>query len=176
MELIFFGYVLEEGKWKVDDIEMRKQAYFMKDFLNITEVKDLLEYKSVLLYLILTAYGVKHYLNEESDLQVFTFHVNTLVRDFSNLFAYWSKNNASSSFKIVPKVLNRVYRSLTRRPSDQAKKQHEDYNALVDAIIQISPPYNNEKTEASSDLTPPISPKPSKNNNNKVTQDMSITE
>lgn len=71
LELIFFGYVLEESKWKVDDIEVRKQAYFMNDFLNITEVKDLLDYKSVLLYLILMAYAVKFYLNDEQEMRVF---------------------------------------------------------------------------------------------------------
>lgn len=91
LELIFFGYVLEESKWKVDDIEVRKHAYFMNDFLNITEVKDLLDYKSVLLYLILTAYGVKYYLNEESEMKMFAQHMNTIVKDFSTLFSYWSK-------------------------------------------------------------------------------------
>lgn len=92
LEIIFFSYVLEESKWKVDDIEVRKHAYFMNDFLNITEVKDLLDYKSVLLYLILTAYGVKYYLNEETDMKMFNQHMNTIVRDFSTLFQYWSKN------------------------------------------------------------------------------------
>lgn len=71
LEVIYFGYILEETKWKIDDIELRKHAYFMIDFLNITEVNDLLEYKSVLLFLILTAYGVKAYLNEESETKVF---------------------------------------------------------------------------------------------------------
>ena len=72
LELVFFAYVLEEGKWKVDDIEVRKHAYFMNDFLNITEVRDVLDYKSVLLYLILTAYGVKYYLNEESEMKMYS--------------------------------------------------------------------------------------------------------
>jgi hypothetical protein len=35
---------------------------------------------------------------------------------------------------------------VSARPQDK-KKTHEDYNALVDAIIQISPPYNNEKSD-----------------------------
>jgi hypothetical protein len=86
LELIFFGYVLEESKWKVEDIEVRKHAYFMNDFLNITEVKDLLDYKAVLLYLILTAYGVKFYLNEEAEMLVFSAHMNTIVKDFGTLF------------------------------------------------------------------------------------------
>ena len=122
----------------------------MNDFLNITEVKDLLDYKAVLLYLILTAYGVKFYLNEEAEMLVFSAHMNTIVKDFGTLFQYWSKNYGSTSFKIIPKSLNRVYRNLSKKPTDQNKKQHEDYNALVDAIIQISPPYNNEKTAMNS--------------------------
>jgi len=86
LELLFLGYVLEESKWKVDDIEVRKHAYYMNDFLNITEVKDVLDYKAVLLYLILTAYGVKFYLNEEADMVVFGAHMNTIVKDFATLF------------------------------------------------------------------------------------------
>lgn len=118
LELIFFGYVLEESKWKVEDIEVRKHAYFMVDFLNITEVKDLLDYKSVLLYLILTAYGVKFYLNDDLEMRVFNQYMGTIVKDFTPLFSYWSKSYGSTSFKIVPKQLNRVYRNLSRRPTE----------------------------------------------------------
>lgn len=81
-EVIYFGCILEESKWKVDDIELRKHAYFMDDFLNITEVKDLLEYKSILLFLILTGYGVKFHLNEESEIRIFDSHISTIIKDF----------------------------------------------------------------------------------------------
>jgi hypothetical protein len=42
-------------------------------------------------------------------------------------------------------TLNKMYKKLSKKPTDCKRKKYEDYNALVDAIIQISPPYNNEK-------------------------------
>ncbi|KAL4499276.1 hypothetical protein ABPG72_006862 [Tetrahymena utriculariae] len=177
LELIFFGYVLEESKWKVDDIEVRKQAYFMNDFLNITEVKDVLDYKSVLLYLILMAYAVKFYLNDEQEMRVFNQHMHTIVKDFSQLFQYWSKIYGTTALKIIPKSLNRVYRNLSRRPNEQNKKLHEDYNALVDAIIQISPPYNNEKGgEGSAAQAPQESGKQSKGSGKNNGSSMNLQE
>jgi hypothetical protein len=43
----------------------------MKDFLNMTEVKNLLEYKSILLYLLIIGYSVKYFLNDEKDVKMY---------------------------------------------------------------------------------------------------------
>lgn len=53
-----------------------------------------------------------------------------------------------------------------KKPTDANKRQHEDYNALVDAIIQISPPYNNEKTAANTGVSTSAGNATSSNNNN----------
>lgn len=42
--------------------------------------------------------------------------------------------------------MNKVFKKISAKPTDN-KSKVEDYNSLVDAIIQISPPYNNEKNE-----------------------------
>lgn len=107
----------------------------MKDFLNITEVKEPLEYKSVLLYLVLNAYAVKYYLNEAVEMEMFDVHLIKEIPDFQSLFSYWSKKYASTSLKINPKQLNKIFRKLSAKQSDTSKKTHEDYNSLVDAII-----------------------------------------
>lgn len=43
LEIIFFAYILEENAWALDDYELKSSAYYLKDFLNITEVKEPLE-------------------------------------------------------------------------------------------------------------------------------------
>lgn len=58
----------------------------MSDFLNITEVKDPLKYKTVLLYLLLNAYAVKYYLNESSTLEMFKVHLEKIVPNFKDIF------------------------------------------------------------------------------------------
>jgi hypothetical protein len=54
---------------------VQKHAFYTKDFLNITEVKEPLEYKGILLYLVLNAYAVKYYLNEPSEMEMFDVHL-----------------------------------------------------------------------------------------------------
>jgi hypothetical protein len=48
----------------------------MQDFLNINEAKDPLEYKCLLLYLVLNAYAVKFYLNPQEDMDMFSKHLD----------------------------------------------------------------------------------------------------
>lgn len=42
--------------------------------------------------------------------------------------------------------MNKVFKKISAKPTDKNSKV-EDYNSLVDAIIQISPPYNNDKSQ-----------------------------
>lgn len=86
MEIVFFAYILEENKWAIHDDRLKKHAFALKDFLNITEVKEQLEYKSVLLYLVLNAYAVKYYLNESDTMDVFNTHLDRIIPGFRELF------------------------------------------------------------------------------------------
>lgn len=75
LEIIFFAYILEENKWAIVDPDVRKHAFALQDFLNISEIKDALEYKSVLLFLVLNAYAVKYYLNSSEEMEQFQQHL-----------------------------------------------------------------------------------------------------
>ncbi len=63
LEIIFFAYILDENDWKFNDENIQKFAANLTDFLSITEVSDMREYRCLLLYLVLNAYAVKYYLN-----------------------------------------------------------------------------------------------------------------
>jgi len=63
LEIVFFAYILDENEWKYADDNIKKYANGLTDFLSITEVSDMREYKCLLLYLVLNAYAVKYYLN-----------------------------------------------------------------------------------------------------------------
>lgn len=63
LEIIFFAYILDENDWKYSDENIQKFSANLTDFLSITEVSDMREYKCLLLYLVLNAYAVKYYLN-----------------------------------------------------------------------------------------------------------------
>lgn len=86
LEIVFFAYILEENRWKIDDEHLKMSAFQMKDFLNITEVKDPLDYKTVLLYLVLNAYAVKFYLNDSATLEMFKQHLEGIVPKFKETF------------------------------------------------------------------------------------------
>lgn len=67
LEIFFWGYILEENKWAINDEKLKEHAAIIVDFLNISEVSERLEYNRVLLYLTMSAYAVKRYLNNEDD-------------------------------------------------------------------------------------------------------------
>ena len=95
LEIVFFAYILEEYEWHIKDEKLRHNSFNMVDFLNINEAKDVLEYKSVLLFLLLNAYAVKFYLNCQEDMDAFKKHMEQVVGpNFNELFSYWSKNYA----------------------------------------------------------------------------------
>ncbi len=79
LEILFLSYILEEGSqlsprktWPIDSQFLRSNAMYFKDFLNISEISKPLEYKAILLYLILCAYHVKVFFNFKEKLSIFT--------------------------------------------------------------------------------------------------------
>ncbi len=59
--------------------------------------------------------------------------------DIYNFYSNWKNKN---KFIIDMKQMNTIYRKLSQKPLEGNKKIPEDYNALVDAILLVSPPYN----------------------------------
>jgi hypothetical protein len=67
------------------------------------------------------------------------------VPDIEKIFHYWSKKYAKNSLKINPKLLNKIYRKISLINMGHHKSNYffEDYNAIVDTILHISPSYKN---------------------------------
>jgi hypothetical protein len=114
--------------------------------MNAENVRDVisysiesLEYKSLILYLMVTGYTVKYYLNE--DHEDFLEDTNKIVPNFKPIFENWVKKHANVASKINLKMLNRVYKDFYMNLRTSAV----DFNMMVDSIIQISPAYNSEK-------------------------------
>ena len=88
LEIIFLGYILEENKWAINDEDLKKHSFTLADFLNISDVREPLEYKRVLLYLVLSAYAVKFYLNPIEDMEIFGNYLDAVIgSSFRDLFS-----------------------------------------------------------------------------------------
>lgn len=57
LETTFWSYFLEQNDWNY--IELKDDALHFPDFLNISEVIDQFEFKTILLYLTLSGYAIK---------------------------------------------------------------------------------------------------------------------
>lgn len=72
---------------------------------------------------------------------MFGRELNSIIPDFPSIFKEWSKRNSAVTSKISPKVLNIIFRKLN------AKDDKINYLMMVEEIIHISPPYNNNQNE-----------------------------
>lgn len=158
IEITFFSYILTENQWQYpipDIIEIAKDSKNVIDVLDsmyapedITlDLSD--EYAQIVLYLCLNAYAVKFYFNVKKDMDIIDSYLIEFYPRFLNYFQKWNKSYATNSLKIKPKKLNDIFKKLGSGTGCMNKNIQEDYNNLVDNIIQISPPYNNA-TAASS--------------------------
>ena len=69
-----------------------------------------MDYKRLILYLLVTSYTVKYYLNEDT----IEFMEEAIKRcpNFNIVFQNWAKKNAHITTKINPRTLNIVYKEL----------------------------------------------------------------
>ena len=80
-------------------------------------------------------------------MEMYEAHLTTLFPPFIHIFNNWIRRN-THSLQFVPRKLNFIYKKYTMKTKELIDQQyHNDYNSLVDAIIQISPPYNYDKIE-----------------------------
>lgn len=152
IEITFFSYILTENSWQysIDDIKnMARNSKIVVDVLDkmyepneITpQIKE--EYTQIVLYLCLNAYAVKFYFNVKKDMDVIDSYLIEFYPNFLSYFQKWNKTYATQSLKIKPKKLNDLYKRLGSGTGCLNKSIQQDYNNLVDNIIQISPPYSN---------------------------------
>jgi hypothetical protein len=71
------------------------------------------EYKSLILYLILVAYSLKYFLNDQSE--ELLEEAIRVCPGFQPIFENWAKKNSNLMQRINPKTLNRVYQDLYLR-------------------------------------------------------------
>ena len=137
IEVIFLGYIIKETNWDLKDKVIANEAEKTKDIVFFAN--DNIEYKRLILYLMVAAFTVKHYLNEKTG----DFMEEAIKRspNFKQIFQSWVKKHSDLTTKIKPRTINSVYKKLY---SSQRVEQ-PDYNMMVDAIIQISPAYNPER-------------------------------
>ena len=57
LETTFWSYFLELNDWNFS--ELKEEAIHFPDFLNLTEIVDPFEFKTILLYLTLSGYAIK---------------------------------------------------------------------------------------------------------------------
>ncbi|CAD8080837.1 unnamed protein product [Paramecium sonneborni] len=150
LEIIFFLHIIQEQKWRYDDqIIQDFQPYFKQDFLSSQENQNIEGFKQLLLFLICCGYTIKCFFNDPCDLEIIqiTDHIQQYCqKDFKKiLLDQWRQKNMNSQLKIVPRNINKLYNKLMRMPKDGKQEFQQDYNALVDQIIQISPAYHNQE-------------------------------
>ena len=90
-------------------------------------------------------------MNEPKEMDIYDAHLTNLFPPFLHVFNNWIRRN-THFLQFFPKRLNLIYKKYSMKTKEVVEQQfHNDYNTLVDAIIQISPPYNYDKIEPHSD-------------------------
>ncbi|CAK72948.1 unnamed protein product (macronuclear) [Paramecium tetraurelia] len=165
LEIIFFLHTIEEQKWRYDDQLISDfSAYFKQDFLSNQENQNVEGFKKLLLFLICCGYTIKCFFNDSNDQEIIliTDHIQQYCqKDFKkSLMDLWRQKYMNCSLKIVPRVLNKLYNKLMRIPKDGKQEFQQDYNALVDQIIQISPAYNSQEGKQIKQEAKPVQQQP----------------
>ena len=91
--------------------------------MNAEKIQDLvssanenLDYKKLILYLMVAAFTVKYYLNRDTSEEL--EEATKRCPNFKQIFENWAKKNSHIATKINPRTLNTVYKNLfadTRR-------------------------------------------------------------
>jgi hypothetical protein len=126
LEILFLGSTLQEMKWKVNDPCLHE---YLPDVTDVTPAlaKDQ-EAQRVQLSLLLIAYIVKIYLNEENSLV--DFKIRDIIRgNFDRMYQTWVQK-VQGHFKFNPKSMNKLFRELDNTKRER-KFQIVDYNRLV---------------------------------------------
>lgn len=126
LEALFLASTLQEMKWKITDPCLND---YIEDATDITpRLQKDAEGRKVQFSLLLIAYIVKIYLNEDSAL--FDFKIRDIIRNgFDRMYQTWVQR-VSANFKFNPKNMNRIFKEFD---SKQHENNHHviDYNKLV---------------------------------------------
>lgn len=145
LELTVFTYSIEKIGWQFPGslIDSRLFLVDLSPYASYTKIG----LDSLHLHLCCLGFMVKQKLNEKKDWELIHFYLEKKVySSFTELYKAWSAQH-KSQFNVEPIGLNRIFNKLSfvnwNGSSDKV-----DYNALVDAIIDISPPYSGKDDTA----------------------------
>lgn len=138
VEAIFFAYMIRETNWDINDKLITQNSEQVRDV--VCYLNDQVEYKNLILYLMLVTYSLKFFLNE--NIEELLEEAIRICPNFKLIFENWAKKHSNITKRINPKTLNKVYLDLHFR----IRHEEPDFSLLVDSILQISPAYNPEKT------------------------------
>ncbi|CAD8045714.1 unnamed protein product [Paramecium sonneborni] len=155
LEVLFFLHIIESQKWRFDDDPLIQNfiQYFKQDFLCNSEIYNLEAYKKLLLFLVCCGYTIKCFFNEQNDQDILliTEHIQSYCKeDFKKFIENWRQTYMNGALRTAPRIINKLFCKLMKMPRDGKQQDLQlDYNALVDSIIQLSPPYlsNDNKTQ-----------------------------
>lgn len=120
-------------KWQYTDSTIKNYANTLRP-LSKNEPHENIDYKCMELYLLLSAYSVKVYLNE--DIKLFEVEMNELLPKFQQIFHTWGSKFAMTALSTNPKKLNRKYIETSIKKSDAS---HEDFNKKVNELVETNP-------------------------------------
>lgn len=105
LEFLFLSCLLDELKWPIYDETIKNHANTLQNLR--PGCSDNFELKCMELYMLLAAYSVKVYLNE--DIKIFEGEMNSLLPKFQQIFQTWGTKFARTALIINPKKLNAKY-------------------------------------------------------------------
>jgi hypothetical protein len=106
IEIIFLAYLIRETEWDIKDKIIYHNAENVQDIIYYTS--DNYDYKRIILYLMITSYTTKYYLNE--NVSNILDEINKRCVNFKEIFQYWNKKHANIITKINPRILNIIYK------------------------------------------------------------------
>ena len=100
--------------------------------------------KNLQVYLLFCAYNSKRTLNDIKDEGIYNHFLKSISSHFKEKYNQWTESSGILKNRINPKVLNVLFKKLTSF-QDRDKEYFENYNLLVEEILEISPAYNADK-------------------------------
>jgi hypothetical protein len=108
IEVIFLAYVIGETNWDIRDRIIASNAESIQDI--VCYAIDNLDYKRIILYLMIVAFTVKYYLNQDTSEAM--EEAAKRCPNFKYIFEMWAKKHSAITTKINPRTLNSVYKHL----------------------------------------------------------------
>lgn len=143
-ELLFLEYVLEESKWRYDLELLGAFATEFKPYVHFYESENPQgEVRRLQVYLLFCSYYAKKSLNDNTD-ALYNHFLRTVSERFRERYQEWAEAAGVTKIRINPKLLNGIFRRLTSF-QEREKDLFENYNLIVEQVLEISPAYNADK-------------------------------